>query len=73
MRGDTWDVLAQGYCRYNDMEQAVKMMKKAILEHRPGWKPKPFVFAACIEYTKEKGDSELAMEILILSRDQGHF
>ena len=73
LRGDTWDRLAYGYCSRNDMEKAVDTMKKAILEHRPGWRPYSPVFAACIEYTKEKGDSELALEILRLSGEKGHF
>ncbi|XP_061357668.1 pentatricopeptide repeat-containing protein At2g20710, mitochondrial-like [Gastrolobium bilobum] len=71
--GTTWDRLAGGYLMDNDMEKAVQTMKKAILVNgQPRWWPNPFTLVACIKYLKEKGDLELALEILKLCREDGH-
>lgn len=65
----TWDRFACAYRNGNDMEKAVRSMKKALLTKRPGWKPNPFTLFACIKYAKAKGDLDLALEILTLSRE----
>lgn len=65
----TWDRLACAYRNGNDMEKAVQSMKKALLTNRPWWKPNPFTLFACIKYAKAKGDLDLALEILKLSRE----
>ncbi|XP_057455675.1 pentatricopeptide repeat-containing protein At2g20710, mitochondrial-like [Lotus japonicus] len=71
--GSVWDRLARGYSSCKDMDKALETMKKAILAGRPGWKAYPFTFAACIEHVKEKGDSELASEILRICGERDYF
>ncbi|XP_057455679.1 pentatricopeptide repeat-containing protein At2g20710, mitochondrial-like [Lotus japonicus] len=71
--GSIWDRLAGGYYRCKDMDKVVETMKKAILAGRPGWKAHPFTLAACIEHMKEKGDSDLASEILRMCGERGYF
>lgn len=72
--GSTWDRLARGYYKCNDMDKAVQTMKKAVLVGRErGWRPYPFTFAACIEHMKDKEDLELALEILGICRERSHF
>ncbi|KAK7324718.1 hypothetical protein VNO77_28514 [Canavalia gladiata] len=70
--GRAWDRLAGGYRMDNDMEKAVQAMKKAVLAKRPGWRPNPFTLVACIKFLKEKGDLELALEILKLCIENSH-
>ncbi|KAJ1389746.1 Tetratricopeptide-like helical domain superfamily [Sesbania bispinosa] len=71
--GSIWDRLARGYYKCNDMDKAVETMKKAILVGKQGWRPYPFTLAACVEHVKDKGDSELALEILRICRERGTF
>ncbi|KAF1898893.1 hypothetical protein Lal_00019014 [Lupinus albus] len=72
LNGSTWNRLAHGYCKCNDMDNAVQTLKKAILAGTPGWKPYLSTLAACIDHVKEKGNLDLALEILTLM-EQGHF
>ncbi|KAJ1389745.1 Tetratricopeptide-like helical domain superfamily [Sesbania bispinosa] len=73
--GSVWDSLARGYYEFNDMNKAVETMKKAVLAGKQGWRwrPYPFTLAACIEHVKDKGDYELALEILRICREQVTF
>ncbi|TKY66862.1 Pentatricopeptide repeat-containing protein mitochondrial [Spatholobus suberectus] len=71
--GSIWDCLARGYYKWNDMDKAVETMNKAILASRQRWKPCTFTLAACIDHVKDKGDLELALEILRICRERSHF
>ncbi|MED6206897.1 hypothetical protein PIB30_030898 [Stylosanthes scabra] len=73
--GSIWDRLALGYYRINDMDNAIQTMNKAISVGQPGstWKPYRFTLAKCIDYLKDKGDSEGASEILRLCLERGYF
>ncbi|KAJ1389744.1 Tetratricopeptide-like helical domain superfamily [Sesbania bispinosa] len=71
--GSILDRLACGYYKCNDMDKAVETMKKAISTGRPGWRPHPLTLAACIEHVKDKGDSELALEMFRICRERGTF
>ncbi|KAK7312799.1 hypothetical protein VNO77_36942 [Canavalia gladiata] len=68
--GRIWGSLAGHYYKCNDMDKAVETMKKAILAGQRGWKPCPFTLAACIDHVKDKGDTELALEILRICREK---
>ncbi|KAA8524401.1 hypothetical protein F0562_010808 [Nyssa sinensis] len=69
----TWDRLAFGYHKYNQMAKAVETMKKAILASQPGWKPNSVILASCLEYLKGKEDVEAAEELISLLGERGHF
>ncbi|XP_027347449.1 pentatricopeptide repeat-containing protein At2g20710, mitochondrial-like [Abrus precatorius] len=72
--GSIWGSLAHGYYKCNEMDKAVETMKKAVMAgSQRGWKPCPFTFAACIDHFKDKGDLELAFEILRICRETSHF
>jgi len=62
--GRSWDRLACGYRADNDMEKAVQAMKKAVSANLAGRKPDHVTLVACVKYLKEKGDLDLALEIL---------
>ncbi|CAJ1956568.1 unnamed protein product [Sphenostylis stenocarpa] len=68
--GRTWDLMASGYHAGNDMEKAVQAMKKAVSANLS--RPLPFVLIACVKYLKEKGDLDLALEILKLCLEKRH-
>ncbi|KAG4384532.1 hypothetical protein AAZX31_13G280300 [Glycine max] len=70
--GRTWDRLACGYKAGNDMEKAVQAMKKAVSKNLGGRRPDPFTLVACVKYLKEKGDLDLALEILKLCIENSH-
>ncbi|XP_014620539.1 pentatricopeptide repeat-containing protein At2g20710, mitochondrial isoform X2 [Glycine max] len=70
--GRTWDRLACGYNAGNDMENAVQAMKKAVSTNLAGRRPDPFTLVACVKYLKEKGDLDLALEILKLCIENSH-
>jgi len=70
--GRAWDQLASGYSACSDMEKAVQAFKKAISANLEGMKPNPFTLVACVKYLKEKGDLDLAFEILNLCRAKRH-
>ncbi|KAA8524404.1 hypothetical protein F0562_010805 [Nyssa sinensis] len=69
----TWDRLAFGYHKSNQMAKAVETMKKAILASQPGWKPNGVILASCLEYLNGKEDVEAAEELISLLGERGHF
>ncbi|KAM0960453.1 hypothetical protein ACFX2I_025394 [Malus domestica] len=68
-----WTRLTTGYHMDGQMGKAVDTMKKAILVSRPGRKFNHLTLAACLEYLKEKGDVEVAQELLRLIREKDYF
>ncbi|CAL5342591.1 unnamed protein product [Camellia sinensis] len=58
----TWDHLATGYYKDNQMAKAVEIMKKAIMADQRGWKLNYVTLTACVVYLKETGDTEVAEE-----------
>ncbi|KAL6998811.1 hypothetical protein U1Q18_001521 [Sarracenia purpurea var. burkii] len=52
----TWDHLATGYYKDNQMAKAVETMKKAITANKRGWELNRVTLTACVEYLKENGD-----------------
>ncbi|KAG9138979.1 hypothetical protein Leryth_025403 [Lithospermum erythrorhizon] len=56
----TWDLLATGYYKHNQMEKAVETMMKAINGYRRSWKLNRVTLAACHKYLKGKGDIQMA-------------
>ncbi|KAK7257443.1 hypothetical protein RIF29_31432 [Crotalaria pallida] len=73
LNASTWDRLAHGYCKCNDMDNAVQKIKKAISVGPQGWKPYQSTLADCIEHLKEKGNLEFALEILQMCMERGCF
>ncbi|CAB4303866.1 unnamed protein product [Prunus armeniaca] len=69
----TWTRLAAGYHMHGQMAKAVETMKRAILASQPGWELNHLILAACLEYLKEKGNLEVAHELLSLIRERDHF
>ncbi|ESW21850.1 hypothetical protein PHAVU_005G104300 [Phaseolus vulgaris] len=70
--GRAWDKMACGYHADNDMVKAVEAMKKAVSRNLAGRKPDPITLIACVKYLKEKGDLDLALEILTLCIEKRH-
>ncbi|XP_014491705.1 pentatricopeptide repeat-containing protein At2g20710, mitochondrial [Vigna radiata var. radiata] len=68
----SWDRLACGYRADNDMEKAVQAIKKAVSANLAGTKPDLFTLVPCVKYLKEKGDLDLALEILKSCIEQDH-
>ncbi|WCJ34113.1 Tetratricopeptide repeat (TPR)-like superfamily protein [Euphorbia peplus] len=62
----TWYCLVQSYLKNEQPEKAVEMMKKALVNSKPGWKPNMKVVKACMEYLRGLGDKEPAEEFLEL-------
>ncbi|KAL7218543.1 hypothetical protein ACSBR2_011748 [Camellia fascicularis] len=56
----TWDPLAIGYYKDNQMAKAVEIRKKAIMADQRGWKLNYVTLTACVVYLKETGDMEVA-------------
>lgn len=55
----TWDLLATGYYKENQMEKAVDAMKNAIFSWKgTSWTLNRNTLTACLDYLKEKGDAE---------------
>ncbi|CDP14776.1 unnamed protein product [Coffea canephora] len=55
----TWDYLATGYYKDNQMEKAVDAMKNAIFSWKgTSWTLNRTTLTSCLEYLKEKGDAE---------------
>ncbi|XP_027127346.1 pentatricopeptide repeat-containing protein At2g20710, mitochondrial [Coffea arabica] len=55
----TWDYLATGYYKDNQMEKAVDAMKNAIFSWKgTSWTLNRTTLTACLEYLREKGDAE---------------
>lgn len=66
-----WQHLAAGYHEYDQSEEAVETMRKAILASHPGWKPNLATVAACLEYLRKKGCIEVAVELIELLKVKG--
>ncbi|GLT69129.1 hypothetical protein SLA2020_413050 [Shorea laevis] len=68
----TWNILAMGYMEQKQMAKAVEMLKKAMSVARGGWRPHPTTLtAACLDYLEEKGDVEVADEIIRFFQHSG--
>ena len=65
----TWNILAAGYHENNQMDKAVDRMKKALMAIQRGRKPNPVILRACLEYLKDKGDVEVAENLIRLLRE----
>ncbi|XP_062022152.1 pentatricopeptide repeat-containing protein At2g20710, mitochondrial-like [Rosa rugosa] len=69
----TWLALAEGFCCYGRVSEAVETMRKAAsLPCRPGWRIHHSTLVGCLDYLKEKGDVEGAHELMRLLREKGH-
>lgn len=62
----TWSLMALGYLKSGQMDEAVEMTKKACLAAFSGWKPDHATVAACLEHLKKKGDEKETQELLVL-------
>ena len=51
------------------MEKAVDTMKKALMATPQGRKPNPVTLRACLEYLKDKGDVEVAENLIRLLKE----
>ncbi|CAA0842720.1 Pentatricopeptide repeat-containing protein -mitochondrial [Striga hermonthica] len=69
----TWSHMALGYLRSGEMERAVEMTKQAARSSFAEWRPDFKTVGACVEYLKEKGDSNGVREILMLFERCGKF
>lgn len=69
----TWDRLASGYRKNDQMEKAVEMMNKTFVASQVGWKPDRRTLIACFEFLKGQGGVEVAEEFIRLLKEQGHF
>ncbi|XP_057472989.1 pentatricopeptide repeat-containing protein At2g20710, mitochondrial-like isoform X1 [Actinidia eriantha] len=69
--GTIWQHLASGYQEDDQMEKAAETMKKAILASHQGWKPNLATLAACLEYLKGKGSTQVAEELIKLLQENG--
>ncbi|GMH12607.1 hypothetical protein Nepgr_014448 [Nepenthes gracilis] len=65
----SWDILAAGYRKHNQMEAAIMTTKKALLSDQRGWKPDKVTLAACVDYLKLKGCPKEVEEFMTLLRD----
>ncbi|PIA26906.1 hypothetical protein AQUCO_08600055v1 [Aquilegia coerulea] len=63
---NTWEILATGYLKANQMPQAVKNLRAAYLATRPGWKPNRETLTSCLVYLKQQGDVKQAKELVKL-------
>ncbi|KAA8526392.1 hypothetical protein F0562_008405 [Nyssa sinensis] len=69
----TWDCLATGYYKDNQMAKAVDTMRKAILANPRGWKLNRVTLTACLEYLKKNGDVDVSEEFTGLIGKWCHF
>ncbi|PIA55322.1 hypothetical protein AQUCO_00800215v1 [Aquilegia coerulea] len=53
----SWEILATGYVRANQMPKAVEAMKAALLASQQGWKPNRDSLTACLLYLNQLGDA----------------
>ncbi|OMO67345.1 hypothetical protein COLO4_30179 [Corchorus olitorius] len=67
----TWQVLAIGFMKHNQMPKAVEMLKKAMSIGREGWRPTSRVFAACLDYLEEQGDVKGVEEMINSCKNSG--
>ncbi|CAI9089412.1 OLC1v1023981C1 [Oldenlandia corymbosa var. corymbosa] len=59
VRSNKWNHLATMYCKDNQMDNAVDSMRKAVVAHQGhDWKLNDSTLRACLEYLKQKGDTE---------------
>ncbi|KAI8551689.1 hypothetical protein RHMOL_Rhmol06G0205700 [Rhododendron molle] len=68
----TWDRLATGYYKDNQMAKAVETMKKAITADQRGWELNRVTLTACVKYLTENGETEPADEFCRLLPESGH-
>ncbi|KAI8551687.1 hypothetical protein RHMOL_Rhmol06G0205500 [Rhododendron molle] len=68
----TWDRLATGYYKDNQMAKAVETMKKAITTDQRGWELNRVTLTACVKYLTENGETEAADEFCRLLPESGH-
>ncbi|XP_059660941.1 pentatricopeptide repeat-containing protein At2g20710, mitochondrial-like [Cornus florida] len=69
----TWDHLATGYYKDNQMAKAVENMKKAISANPCGWKLNRVTLKACLEFLEKNGHVEAIEEFTRLLGEHGHF
>ncbi|KAE9457639.1 hypothetical protein C3L33_10459, partial [Rhododendron williamsianum] len=68
----TWDRLATGYYKDNQMAKAVETMKKAITADQHGWELNRVTLTACVKYLTENGETEAADEFCRLLPESSH-
>ncbi|KAG5512956.1 hypothetical protein RHGRI_038625 [Rhododendron griersonianum] len=68
----TWDRIATGYYKDNQMAKAVETMKKAITADQRGWELNHVSLIACVKYLTENGETEAADEFHRLLPESGH-
>lgn len=70
---DTWFYLAGVYIEYNQIPKAVEMLKNAISECNPNWRPSKDTLVMCLKYLEQQGDVEEAEEFIQLLKEEGIF
>ncbi|KAL7606485.1 hypothetical protein Lser_V15G16823 [Lactuca serriola] len=60
----TWDSLATVFSKHGEMEKAMDAMRKAILSNGDHWKLNEVTLRTCVKYLEEKGEMEVAKELL---------
>ncbi|PIA55324.1 hypothetical protein AQUCO_00800216v1 [Aquilegia coerulea] len=69
---NTWEILATGYLKDNQIPKAVEALKSAYLARWPGWKPHRDTLSACLLYLKQQDDAEKTEEFVRLLGAPGH-
>ncbi|KAF5204658.1 Pentatricopeptide repeat-containing protein [Thalictrum thalictroides] len=62
----SWEILATGFVRANQMPKAVEAMKAAFLASQNGWKPDHDSLTACLLYLNHLGDAVKTEEFVRL-------
>ncbi|GAB2294682.1 hypothetical protein Dimus_028877 [Dionaea muscipula] len=62
----TWDILATGFCKKNQLEAALDTMKKIGMTYEQGQKLNSSTLVACVVYLRERGDSRKLEEFMSL-------
>lgn len=68
----TWDHLATGYYKDNQMAKAAETMKKAITADQRGWVLNRVTLTASVKYLIENGEIEAADKFSRLLPESGH-
>lgn len=71
--GVTWGHMALGYYMCGNIEKAMETTKKALTGSSPVWRPDFAIIAACLEYSKKKGDEKGSEELLAILEKFGSF
>ncbi|KAI4385019.1 hypothetical protein MLD38_003092 [Melastoma candidum] len=65
-----WYIMSRGYHSGNEMDKAVKALKKALELGLTKWEPNPVLLTACVDYLREQGDDKSAKNLLAYLRNR---